>query len=109
MNDLVFDIIRIAIFATFLVITKYLVPSIRLWLKGRISENQYSLLIAVIKSAVQALEQEFKGETGQGATKKEQVTTFVKDYCETHNIDMTDEQISTLIESAVYGMNEAKE
>jgi LL-H family phage holin len=108
MSNIVFDIIRIVVFAVFLVATKYILPLVTSWLQEKISENQYSLLLAVVESVVQGLEQEFKGESGKGTTKKEQATTFVKEYCEKHNIDMSDEQISALIESAVYGINEAK-
>ena len=109
MSNLVFDIIRIFVFAVFMIASKYIIPLVVAWLKNRISENQYQLLIAVINSAVHALEQEFKGQTGQGSAKKEQVTTYVKAYCDEHGIEITDEQLSTLIEAAVYGMNKAKE
>lgn len=109
MSNLIFDIIRIFVFAVFMIASKYIIPLVVAWLKNRISENQYQLLIAVINSAVHALEQEFKGQTGQGSTKKEQVTAYVKAYCEKHGIEITDEQLSTLIEAAVYGMNKAKE
>lgn len=109
MDGIIFDIIRIVVFAVFLIVSKYVIPLVITWLKNHISENQYRLLIAVINSAVHALEQEFKGQTGQGSTKKEQVTAYVKDYCQKHGIDITDEQLSTLIEAAVYGMNSAKE
>ncbi len=109
MGNLVFDIIRIVVFAVFMIASKYIIPLAITWLKSRISENQYQLLIAVINSAVHALEQEFKGQTGQGSTKKEQVTAYVKEYCEKHGIDISDEQISTLIEAAVFGMNQKKE
>lgn len=109
MGNLVFDIIRIVVFAVFMIASKYIIPLTITWLKSRISENQYQLLIAVINSAVHALEQEFKGQTGQGSTKKEQVTAYVKEYCEKHGIDISDEQISTLIEAAVFGMNQKKE
>lgn len=109
MGNLVFDIIRIVVFAVFMIASKYIIPLAITWLKSRISENQYQLLIAVINSAVHALEQEFKGQTGQGSTKKEQVTAYVKKYCEKHGIDISDEQISTLIEAAVFGMNQKKE
>lgn len=109
MGNLVFDIIRIVVFAVFMIASKYIIPLAIIWLKSRISENQYQLLIAVINSAVHALEQEFKGQTGQGSTKKEQVTAYVKEYCEKHGIDISDEQISTLIEAAVFGMNQKKE
>lgn len=109
MSSVIFDVVRIVVFAVFLFLCKYVIPVFVMWLKSRITENQYTLLVAVINSAVHALEQEFKGATGQGATKKEQVTVYVKAYCEKHKIDITDEQISTLIEAAVYGMNKAKE
>lgn len=109
MGNLVFDIIRIVVFAVFMIASKYIIPLAITWLKSRISENQYQLLIAVINSAVHALEQEFKGQTGQGSTKKEQVTAYVKEYCKKHGIDISDEQISTLIEAAVFGMNQKKE
>lgn len=108
MSNFIFDIIRIVVFAVFLVASKYILPLLKDWLQERISENQYGLLLAVVESVVQGLEQEFKGESGKGTTKKEQATAAVKEYCEKHNIDMSDTQIDALIESAVYGINEAK-
>lgn len=109
MSNLVFDIIRIVVFAVFLIATKYILPLVTSWLQEKISENQYGLLLAVVESVVQGLEQEFKGESGKGTTKKEQATAAVKDYCTKHSIDISDTQIDALIESAVYGINEAKE
>lgn len=108
MSNIIFDIIRIVVFAVFMIASKYIIPLVVSWLKNHISENQYQLLIAVINSAVHALEQEYKGQTGQGTFKKEQVTAYVKEYCEKHGIEITDEQLSTLIEAAVYGMNTTK-
>ena len=108
MSDIVFDIVRIIVFAVFMIASKYVIPLLVQWLKSLVNEHQYKLLFSVVTAAVQALEQEFKGQSGQGAIKKEQVVASVKAYCEKHGIDISDDQIDKLIEAAVFGINKGK-
>lgn len=108
MENILSDIINLLIFAVCVIVTRYLVPYIQTWLKGKISNNQYTLLIAVVDAAVKALEQEFKNTHGEGATKKEAVIEYVRKYCTENGIEISDEQLDKMIESAVYGMNVGK-
>lgn len=109
MNDILFDIIRVVVFSVFLFMCKYLLPLAKKWINERISQNQYELIVSIINEAVKAAEQEFKGQSGQGQEKKAQVVAFVTKYCMTHGLNVSSEQISLLIEAAVYAMNMAKE
>jgi len=109
MNDMLFDVIRVVVFLLFLFICKYALPLAKQWIEGRISQNQYELIVSVINEAVKAAEQKFKDQHGQGVEKKSQVTIFIEDYCKQHGLDVSSEQISLLIEAAVYAMNMAKE
>lgn len=107
-SEMIMDIINILIFGVCLIVTRYLLPAILTWLKSKTTDSQYQLLIAVVESAVKALEQEFKNQHGAGVTKKEAVIEYVKKYCAENGIEITDEQLDKMIESAVYGMNAGK-
>lgn len=107
-SEIIMDIVNVLIFGVCLIVTRYLVPLIMTWLKSKTNDNQYQLLIAVVESAVKALEQEYKNQHGAGATKKEAVIEYVKKYCSENGIEISDEQLDKMIESAVYGINSGK-
>lgn len=108
MNDIIFDIIRIVIFAVFLIVSKYFIPILSKWAKEHVDEKQYKLIVTVIADAVHALEEKYKDKPGSGEKKKQLVTTYIEEYCSEHNITISKEQISLLIDAMCYAMNEAQ-
>ncbi len=101
MNDITFMILKIVISICAALVTVYVIP----YLRTLRSDKRYSALIDIIKVAVLAAEQTITG-SGQGAVKKEQVIEFVREWMQKQGIDITYEQLSQLIEAAVYSMKQ---
>ena len=62
-------------------------------------------MITLIEAAVRAAEQTITGQ-GQGYAKKEKVMAFVRDWLASQGITITDEQLSDLVEAAVYALKQ---
>ena len=77
-------------------ITVYLIPL----LKSKLSQQELEKVKAYVNDAVRAAELLITG-TKQGQAKKEWVINYLKE----HGIKVDEEQISALIESAVYELN----
>lgn len=101
MNEVTFTILKIVVSVCAALITVYVIP----YLKTLRKDARYSSLIDIIKVAVLAAEQTITGP-GQGAVKKEQVIEFVRDWMTKQGIDITYDQLSQLIEAAVYSMKQ---
>lgn len=102
MNDVTFQILKIVVSAAALIITTVLVP----YVKEKIKDTKYERLLNIVETGVKAAEQIYK--EGQGETKKEEVILFVSNWMIDHGIKITNEQLSQLIEAAVYRMNADK-
>lgn len=104
MNDLLFNLLKVAIIAAIVLIEAVLVP----WIKSKTAGTNLAAIIMLIQEAVNGAEQSVKGE-GMGQIKKAQVTKLITEYCAAHKIKLSEDQISELIEAAVYTMNAEKE
>lgn len=100
MNDLTFDILKVVVSISCALISAYLVPFIR----NKLQDAEYQSLFKIVEIAVRAAEQTLTG-AGKGRIKKQEVITFVTSWCKQHGITITDEQLSQLIEAAVFNMN----
>lgn len=103
MNDLLFNLLKIAVIAAIILIEAVVIP----WIKSKTAGTNLAAIIMLIQEAVNGAEQSVKGE-GQGKIKKAQVMQLVEEYCAAHKIKLTEDQISELIEAAVYTMNAGK-
>lgn len=101
MNDLTFNILKIVVSVVIAIIAYYVIP----YIKRRIESDKYKDLLDMINIAVQAAEQAIKGK-GMGKLKKENVMTFITSWAEKAGIKITQDQLSQLIESAVYELNQ---
>ena len=101
MNDITFMVLKIVVTVCVALFTAYVIP----YLKTLRSDRRYQALIDMVKVAVQAAEQTITG-SGQGAMKKEQVIEFVSDWMQKQGISITKDQLSQLIEAAVYSMKQ---
>lgn len=105
MDEILFEVLKAVVIISVMVIVRYVVP----WIKSHTAVTKNNLVAAMVTEAVQYAEQIFKGQVGKGEEKKAIVTEFLKKYLNEKNIVLSDEQLNTLIESAVYAMNkEAK-
>lgn len=98
MGEIVFEIIKVVVMVTALVIARYLVP----WIKEKIGADKLAEVEKWVKYAVLKAQQVLWEETG--ADKKAYVTEFLKELLIAKNIALSDEQLDVLIEAAVKQM-----
>lgn len=100
MNDLTFDILKIIVSISCALISAYLIPFIH----SKLQDVKYQNLLEIVEIAVRAAEQTVAG-AGKGKRKKQEVITFVTTWAKEHGVSITEEQLSQLIEAAVFNMN----
>ena len=103
MNEITLDVLKIVISVCAALITVYAVP----YLKALKEDSRYKSLVDMVEVAVRAAEQTFK-ESGQGARKKEEVMTFVREWMQSHGLSISSYQLDQLIECAVYQMKKGQ-
>ena len=103
MNDVTFIILKLVVSVCAALVTVYLIP----YIKTLRNDKRYASLLDAVEVAVRAAEQTFK-ESGQGARKKEEVLTFVREWMQSHGISISSYQLDQLIECAVYRMKQEK-
>lgn len=100
MNEIMFILFRFVLLVILAVLTRYIIP----YLQKLVDNTELGYLRKVVNDAVMAAEQTVSA-TGAGAEKKEIVTRFIKNMLISKNISISDQQIDSLIESAVYMFN----
>lgn len=100
MNDITFTILKVVVSVCSALITIYLIPYIYT-LK---EDKRYASLVAMVEVAVKAAEQTIGA--GQGALKKSEVIDFVSKWMNDNGVRITEEQLSQIIESAVYQLKQ---
>ena len=97
MNEMTYVLIRVVVTVLAALISAYLIPYLK-----RLSENEkYKDITEVVKIAVQAAEQTIKG-AGKGVEKKQEVIMYVSNWLNMRGITLSTEELSQIIESAVY-------
>lgn len=102
MNDLTFAILKVVVSVCVALVAFYLVP----YIKNKLNDDKYAQLVALVEVAVRAAEQTIKG-TGMGKAKKEEVIAFITSWMNKNGFKITLNQLSELIEAAVFNMNNA--
>lgn len=103
MNEILFEVLKAVIIVSIIVGMKYIIP----WIKENTDLTKNQILMEIVTAAVQYAEQTIT-DAGAGAQKKAIVTEFLKGQLLAKNISISDEQLNTLIESAVYAMKISK-
>lgn len=98
-RELILNIVEVLISVATFIITRYLVPAIREWMRG----TQLEQIIKWTGQAVLAAEQMYGAYTGK--ERKAIVTSFLKRMLLHKNITISDEELEMLIEAAVKEMN----
>lgn len=98
-RELILQIIQVLISVAAFIITRYLVPAIREWMRG----TQLEQIVAWTGQAVLAAEQMYSSHTGK--ERKVIVTQFLRKMLLHKNITLSDEELEMLIEAAVKEMN----
>jgi len=103
MNEITFTILKIVVSICAALVTVYVVP----YLKTLRQDKRYASLMDMVEIAVKAAEQTIK-EPGQGDYKKAEVIAFVSDWMNDHGIKISKDELSQLIEAAVFAMKEER-
>lgn len=96
MNEITFEILKCVLIVCTIIITKILVPYVKLKIEDSKDKKFYDWAI----DAVNWAEQKFKG-TGRGKEKYIEVKNFLLDLAKEKNIEISDKQLDVLIESVV--------
>ena len=106
-NQLVFNVLLALIVALIGVVTKTLLPYLRAKKEEAttaIRKTKWAWAADIIDAVVRAVEQTVEDGV-HGEAKKEAATRLIFDFFRANHIDLTQEQVSALIESAVQAMN----
>lgn len=103
MNEVLFEILKAVIVLAVVILVRYAAPYLRM----KAEESQYAWIIKWAEIAVKAAEQTVFGD-GSSEEKKEIVTKLLKEMLIKKNISISDEQLDSLIEAAVYAMKQDK-
>lgn len=103
MNDVLFEVLKFVIIISIMVIMRYVIP----WIKDNTNLARNQFLTDIVTVAVKYAEQTITGKM-KGVHKKAIVTEFIRGQLISKNISISDEQLNTLIESAVYALNASK-
>lgn len=98
MNDVVIEILKIIVMIAALVVTRYLVP----WIKAKIGAEQLEEVKTWVNAAVLMAQQVYDAKPG--AERKAIVVDLIRGMLIKKNIDISAEQLDTLIEAAVKAM-----
>lgn len=104
MSEVLFEVLRAVVILSVILLMRYAVPYIR----QLVENTKYAWLEKWVELSVKSAQQTVFGDKS-GPEKKAIVTKFIKELLIKKNITISDEQLETLIESAVYIMkNEEK-
>lgn len=95
MRDIILELLKLTIMIATLVITRYVVP----WIKAKTEGETISLICDWTAQAVLAAEQTHGA--GTGTEKKRIVREFIQKILAQKGVELTDEEIDTMIEAAV--------
>lgn len=98
MNEMAMEILRVIVMLAVLVVTRYLIP----WIKAQIGAKQVEEIRAWVKDAVLMAQQVHDAKTGP--ERKAIVVELLREMLIKKNIDISLEQLDTLIEAAVKAM-----
>ena len=98
MNEIIFEILRLAVLLVVFAVTCYLIP----WIRGKIGQDKLNEITTWTNAAVLMAQQVYYAKTGP--ERKAIVVDLLKSMLTAKNISITDEQLDTLIEAAVKAM-----
>ena len=104
MDSILLKIIELLVIIAVTLIMRYGIPLLKAWAE----EMKLTGVMKWVAKAVEAEEQKNKKKI-PGPEKKAIVTKFLKEILTAKNISISDAQLETLIEAAVFAMNNSKE
>lgn len=98
MNEMVIEILKMVVMLAVIVVTRYLVP----WIKAKIGAEQFEEAKTWVNAAVLMAQQVYAAKPGP--ERKAIVVDLIRGMLIKKNIDISAEQLDTLIEAAVKAM-----
>lgn len=111
MNQLVFNVCMAIIVAIFGIIARSVIPFLKAKREeamARLRETKFFFLAEIVDAAVNAVEQTV-ADNIHGDDKKELAMQYIMQILKENNIEISPDQIYTLIEAAVKAMNDETE
>lgn len=99
MSDILYEILKSVLVLVLILISRYAVP----YLKQRLENSKYDWVVKWAEIAVRSTEQTVFGDK-KGAERKAIVTKFIKEMLLQKNVSISDEQLDSIIEAAVFAM-----
>ena len=99
MDEILFECIKAVLIVGLMAVIRYVIP----YLKAKTKASDLDMVYEWVLKAVEAQEQTVT-ESGAGSYKKSQVWNFIWSFVESKQINITEEQLDNLIESAVYAI-----
>lgn len=99
MHDILFEILKAVVALVIILVSRYGIP----YLKQLAENKNQEWIVKWVGIAVKATEQTVFGDK-KGAERKAIVTKFIKELLLKKNISISDEQLSNIIEAAVFAM-----
>lgn len=109
MSNVIFQIVTYIVMAAGVALAGMLIPALKKWAavaETELRNNNHALAADIIHETVFAMEQTIQGEK-MGAIRYSQALDTIKQEFLKNKIHMTDEQIDTIIQAAVYAINHA--
>ena len=103
MNEILFSLLIIFIFAVIFLGIRFFIP----WIKEKIGNEKYERVKAEIKTLVYAIQERY-GKELRGPERRAIVIERIKEFLTSKNISLTDEQLRELNDAAVFAMKLAK-
>lgn len=103
MNDVLFEILKAVVVLVVILVARYAVP----YIKQLFENTKYEWIVKWVELSVKSAEQTILGDK-TGPEKKAIVTEFIQGLLIKKNISISDDQLNTLIEAAVFEMNGGK-
>ena len=103
MNEVLFEVLKAVVILFVILVARYGIP----FLKEKLEDTKYSWVVKWVGIAVRSAEQTILGNK-TGAEKKAIVVDFIRTLLIKKNIAISEEQLNTLIESAVFELNKEK-
>ena len=101
MDEITLLILKVIVSVCVALVTAYVIP----YIKALKEDKRFESVIDMIELAVRAAEQTITGQ-GQGKIKKAEVIRFVSTWLSKNGIEMSDEELSEIIEAVVYQMKQ---
>ena len=98
MSEMVMEILKVIVMLAVLLVTRYLIP----WITAQIGAKQMDEIRAWVKDTVLMVQQVH--EAKPGVERKAIVVDLIRKMLIKKNIDISEEQLDTLIEAAVKAM-----